>query len=423
MYILPLSQKIIRPYTDKSIAFMLAELQLFIMIFPFADLAAAVPIFKIFNTVANLLNAVLTALSFFYILHLNSVNFRLRDHYVLIVFVALMVISMGWVHPAMAADSKTFVIRTLITILRTFVIVQIFTERPGKFLDILKRFAIIITILSTLFILIYKEESNWFLKEPERHQSFFSSPNNLGQFIAFAFIMINFYKRKELSLPVLLFLDGLLFFEAHKCDSMTSQLGVIVCFAAYNFRFLLRPLFYVWIALGIAIPMYTHHNASTKAEQIEFANRDMTFTGRSDVWDIEFKDMDRLKKNTLGFGAGGYYGETLWHPKSTLDNLEWEPHQGHNGYLDIRVMMGIVGLVLLIIFLLEFIETLFVKKKILEDVTFFLPLIIIINNFTETSLFRTRHFYFVIFMGIYWYVKQKNILPAVHKKQSEAEPA
>jgi O-antigen ligase len=405
MYALNLQARAVKPYTHKVLAILLAEVQLFIMIFPFADLFAALPQFNM-NPVVNLLNALLTGLSLLYIVHVKTLKLRLADHWLLLTYLLLLIISTYWVDPSMLSDSENYTSRTLLTVVRALVIVLVFLERPGQFLIVLRKFAIVMTILSALFILIYPEESNWALKEPERHQSFFSSPNNLGQFIAFAFIIINFFNRKSNSLKTILILNALLFFEAHKCDSVTSQTGVMICAAAYFFRFILRPMFYVAMALAIGVPIYTHMRQASNAEQIEFANRDMTFTGRSDVWDIEFNDLSANHREALGFGSGGYWGEKIYHPKSTINELDWEPHQGHNGYLDIRIMTGYVGLIIVVLFLINFIAKLF-RRKDLEDVVYFIPMIILINNLTEASLFRTKHFYFVLLMLMYWYTTLK----------------
>lgn len=395
---------LIKPYTDKGLAILLGEVQLFVLMFPFSDLIAALPQLSALKPVISLLTAALAGLSVIYLLHNKYLNLRLDDHYFLLAFLFLFFVSAIWVHPSMQFDAKNYTTRTLFTMMQSLVIVQVLNETPRKFLKVLQRIAVIMTILTAGFIIFFSSESNWILKDPERHQSFFASPNNLGQFLAFALIMINFYNGNKIKIPFIIVLNLLLLYSAYKCNSMTSQIGAYLCIGAYFFKFLLRPMFYIMICMGIGIPLYTHFIQGKNTETVEFANRDLTFTGRSDVWDIQFDDLKRSRNGLLGFGAGGYWGEVKYHPYSTIEQLDWEPHQGHNGYLDIRLMLGIVGLIMLVLFLLNFIQKMFNKRDLLEPVILFIPFIIIINNFTESSLFRARHFYFLLFMLMYWYV-------------------
>jgi hypothetical protein len=396
-----------KPYTDKYLAFLLGEVQLFLMLFPFTDFF--VTFGRWFNAmpIINLLSSLLLGLSVFYLLHVKKIGIKTNEHYLLFAFCAFMVVSLYWVDPYMKGDAKSYVIRTILTVIQTLAIVQVFSERGDQLLHSLKRFAIIVTVMSFLFINLFPDDSNWFLKSPERHQSFFSSPNNLGQFLAFAFIIINFYRWKENGIKALVLLNLLLVFIAYKCDSMTSQIGVFICIAAYHFRFLLKILYPLVIAAGIGLTLFTHYRQNNNAEQVEFANRDMTFTGRSDVWDILINDMERNHKTIWGVGAGGYWGVEKTFPNNTIELLDWEPRQGHNGWLDIRVMLGWVGLGVLVIFLLHFLYGLYQKKRV-ETILFFIPLIILINNMTESTLFRAKHFYFVLFMLIYWYAAFKH---------------
>ncbi len=402
---------LIRPYTDKALAIILGEIQLFVLMFPFSDLIAALPQLSALKPLISLLTMALLGLSVIYLLHNKYLNLRLDDHYFLLTFLLLFFVSAIWVHPAMAADANNYTMRTLFTMIQSLVIVQVLNETPRKFLRVLQRIAVIMTVLTAGFIFLFPSESNWVLKDPERHQSFFASPNNLGQFLAFALITINFYNGNKIKLPFIILLNLLLVYSAYKCNSMTSQIGAYLCIAAYFFKFILQPMYYVMIFMGIGIPLYTHFIQGTNVEKIEYVDRDLTFTGRSDVWDIQFNDLKRSRNDLLGFGAGGYWGEVKYHPVATIEQLDWEPHQGHNGYLDIRLMLGIVGLVLLVLFLLNFIQKMFNKSDLLEPVILFIPFIIIINNFTESSLFRARHFYFLLFMLMYWYVTRVKLFP------------
>ena len=413
MYAITLSRKLVKPYTDVWLSIFLGEVQLFMLMFPYSDFFTALPQYSALGPVFTIVSSMVTLMSIFYLLHSRNIILDVRDHYWLLILMGFFLVSMTWVDADMWSESTFFMSRTTFTLVQTLTIVLVLEERgKGVFLDTLKKIAILLMIMSLAFMILYPDESNWSVKEPVRDESFFASPNNLGQFLAISFIMINFYKRKEYNIFIVILLNVFMVYQALRCNSMTSQVGVMLCFAAYHFKRILRPLYYVIIALGIGLPIFTHLNSDPNAEKVKYANRDLTFTGRSDVWDVLLNDINTNHKEIFGFGGGGYWGnepgDLQATPKSTIGELEWA-RQGHNGYLDIRVIGGFVGLTLMVIFLIHFISILFRKEKEenIESVLLFIPFIVMINNMTESSLFRNKHFYFVMFMLVYWYVNLK----------------
>ena len=403
--------KIAKPYTDAWLSLILGEVQLFLLMFPYQDLASALPQFNILESVFSLISDGLIALSFVYFLHSRQLNFNMKNHGWLLMVMGYFFISSMWTDPYMEKEKIFYLSRTSFCIIQTLVIIQVFSERASDaFLDALKKIAIVITILSFLFILVFPDASNWVVKDPVRDESFFASPNNLGQFLAIAFILINFYKTNRIQWFFLILLNAVLVYQAIRCNSMTSQAGVVICLVAFLFKPLLKPLYFLVILLGICIPIFTHQYLGNNADRKILGDRDLTFTGRSEVWDVLQNDLKRNHHDIFGFGAGGYWGNEPGKlqaiPVSTIGNLEWA-RQGHNGYLDIRVMGGIVGLAIVVFFLFNFINFIY-KKKELPTVALFIPFIILFNNITESTLFRNKHFYFVIFMLLYWFITRIN---------------
>jgi O-antigen ligase len=74
--------------------------------------------------------------------------------------------------------------------------------------------------------------------------------------------------------------------------------------------------------------------------------RDETLTGRTDIWRVLFQVAARSP--IVGLGYGGFWG---LHPEITS---QIQVPQGHNGYLDVYVELGAVGIALLTVFLLAY---------------------------------------------------------------------
>jgi hypothetical protein len=421
-----ISQDILKPsytYTGKGLGFLLGEFNLFFLLFPFADFFIT---FGKWINLTSVTNATGTGLGFLSLGYLFFAAKKIRLNwnlaFSLFLYATVIAISFYWVDPAMKDDAKNHTIRTILTIFQTLVIVKIFFEKGDEYVfDVLKRMAIIIGVLSCFSIMLFPAESSWTIDDTGRKQSFFSSPNNLGQFLSFAFLIINFYKRSHLSLWIVLLLNGMIIYQAIECDSKTSLTGGLVCVALYHLRFLIRPFLLFVIGAGLYLPFYTQQFEKGEAEKIEFAKRDMTFTGRSDVWDIMIRDQRDNNKNLLGFGSGGYWGEKDYHPKARMHELEWEPHQGHNGYLDTRMATGIVGIMLFMLFLYQYFTNIFRVMNNRNIVMLFVSIIFCINNITETSFFRGKHFFFVLLMLFFWYTVFKQSIGTNDEEDEEEE--
>jgi exopolysaccharide production protein ExoQ len=132
--------------------------------------------------------------------------------------------------------------------------------------------------------------------------------------------------------------------------------------------------------------------------------RDMTFTGRTGLWqDL----LDNAKKNPiLGVGYGAFWVGHIGYEMYPLENWsrvtpEWRPGEGHNGYIDVYVDLGVLGVVLIVLILgsafsgaLDDLQSHFELGRIRLT----LLLAIILNNFTESSFLRGTHSLWFVFL-------------------------
>ncbi|GAB4091707.1 O-antigen ligase family protein [Flaviaesturariibacter terrae] len=388
--------------TSKPVAFLLGPLQLFLFLLPTGALFAAIPALAPLDAVINFLSFVLICLSVAYLFFSDEIRVSLAGSGALFLFLAFALLSMFWVLPGMKANASHQLTRMLLTVLQCYVIVNVLGR--ARLFDVLKQFAIGFALGNLAFMILFPGQAAWNMEDSSRIQGLFSSPNNMGQFLAFAFIVINFHKREGIPLALLLLLDAAIVYQMLKCDSMTSLGGVIVLFVCFQLRFLLKPLFVVIIAVGIIVP-YLDKIRGTTSTPLGVNNRDMTFTGRTGVWEILRDDLAEQHRMTEGFGYGGYWlTQDEYNPYSHIHELEWWPGQGHNGYMDILVNTGIIGLVLVVFFLLRMVASIFRRASFDEPVLYFIPLIVLINNITEASLFREKHLYFVLLCLVFWYL-------------------
>ena len=78
--------------------------------------------------------------------------------------------------------------------------------------------------------------------------------------------------------------------------------------------------------------------------------RDITQTGRTEIWEVAMTQLMQ-KSPILGFGRG-----TFWAPNSAFARAagaavghQYIPPTAHNGYLDLALEIGFLGLVIFLI--------------------------------------------------------------------------
>ena len=121
--------------------------------------------------------------------------------------------------------------------------------------------------------------------------------------------------------------------------------------------------------------------------------REIGFTGRSDVWTVV------LALNTNPLVGTGYESFWLGDRLLTLWTVfQWHPTQAHNGYLEIYLNLGFVGLALVVGFLLSSYRHIW-SSPTLELLSFSLAMwcVLVIYNVTEAA-FKANVLWLVFFM-------------------------
>lgn len=128
------------------------------------------------------------------------------------------------------------------------------------------------------------------------------------------------------------------------------------------------------------------------------AGKDLTFTGRVDLWlDIWEEAQKHL---FLGTGFQGFWVITSDKIEQLFEIYIWLPLQAHNGYLDIINEVGIIGMVLFSFIIVNYFTSLSKLKRRSIWKWFFIGALII--NFSESTLIRPKHIIGVLFIFSYF---------------------
>ncbi|SOD91813.1 O-antigen ligase family protein [Spirosoma fluviale] len=127
--------------------------------------------------------------------------------------------------------------------------------------------------------------------------------------------------------------------------------------------------------------------------------KDDSFSGRLPLWVMLMGYID--KSMLLGYGYSAF-----WVPKILANDIwidaTWAPQQGHNGFIDITLQLGVTGLAGLIIVLFKgFSRSVSLIKNNPDNRNYWYILILInltIVSFTETFILKYNNIYWLMFL-------------------------
>jgi O-antigen ligase len=174
------------------------------------------------------------------------------------------------------------------------------------------------------------------------------------------------------------------------------------------------------LSLGIVVP--ASYLLWSYSEDIALLlNRDLTLTGRLELWQALLPI--GWKQSLTGYGFGAFWLDPFQMMDVDISLLRsrfrWGTH-AHNGYLDTWLELGFVGLGLICVLLIWVLWYNFPKiktKQSLQEFTIILFVIfLLIQNFSETILLETG-----LSMSVYWIILSWAYFNTVQNKRLRYE--
>ncbi len=222
----------------------------------------------------------------------------------------------------------------------------------------------------------------------------------LAVFMGLISIALLFGANSSTSILTFLFLIGIAFFLSF--DRIFKPIGIgrtISVLLIISFFLIVISIMYFIPELEKVIPA--------------LFGKDTTFSGRTDLWEYLLSEISVNPIIGIGYQA-------FWVPESRnilflYKSFVWLPNEAHNGYLDIYLQLGFVGLSLVVMMLIKYFISFF--KVIKPHPWIWFIIITIIINFQESTILRpirTIDFififsYLIVFVNYYkpfvWDVK------------------
>lgn len=317
-----------------------------------------------------------------------------------------------WLLPALAilsilwSGAPTISFRRAVALAGSFVFgVYLATRYPRV---MLLRFLLVISLIAIVLSFIVSAALPAYSIDPlsGAWQGVFGQKNQLGQFMALSAALWLLYavtcKRYRL-LAGFGALSVVLMLLSRSATAVVIFAGLIAVLAVVRLLRVRSPLALPILLLVTLIVGYVAmRTASDPAGVLAALGRDSSLTGRTQLWSLVWQ-MIRARF-WLGYGYGGFWLGFEGPSGPVWLATGWEPPSAHNGFLDLMLDLGVVGLIVLVPALIATLRygcALAVRGRTL-DAAF--PLIflvfILISNMTESYLVAYNSLSWVLFVAI-----------------------
>jgi exopolysaccharide production protein ExoQ len=205
---------------------------------------------------------------------------------------------------------------------------------------------ILLSLLAQIFLPGLLPQVN---ADPSAWQGAFGQKNMFGKIVvlgAAAFLCRPRHSRRDTVLiAVLMVIAGALIVLAHSMSSLVELVALVVIFRMLGvLRW--RPsklIITTFLILSITIPMLflTVNNFASLTAAL---GRDATLTGRTELW--RFATQSIRSRPILGYGYGVFWDASSQEAALIRSTIKWDAPSAHNGYMDLLLGVGVVGLLL-----------------------------------------------------------------------------
>jgi exopolysaccharide production protein ExoQ len=202
--------------------------------------------------------------------------------------------------------------------------------------------------------------------------------------------------------------------------SSLTVLGILPLYSIWRWRNpLFLPFFIMTVTLGSVAALWLFSQAEAI---LGAAGRDFTFTGRTELWALLLQMIQ--KHPWLGYGYSAFWMGWKGESGRVWSLLIWEPTYAHNGYLQLGLDLGLLGITVFVLgFLIYFGRALTWARANqtmegmfpLAYLTFLLP-----YNVTDSIILQQNNIFWVLYVStVLSMVVQRNVHFLPSAKESE----
>lgn len=241
-------------------------------------------------------------------------------------------------------------------------------------------------------------------------QGIYVNKNNLGCFMALSaitwliFSLISTSKAKRLGGLCFCGFSLVLLYFSKSTTSLVIFFMLLIITLFYlicrHYKPRLRLLFtfiLIFSTVCLIIGLISNIDISLTA-----MGKDATISGRTKLWYVVWQMIQQ--RPWLGYGYNAFWLEWNGPSRAIWRVLTWNPPHAHNGYLDVWLQIGFVGLVLFILsFAINFyraIINVLRNDSIVKMFTLLILTFLLVHNITESTILKQNNIFWVLYTAV-----------------------
>jgi O-antigen ligase len=235
-------------------------------------------------------------------------------------------------------------------------------------------------------------------------QGVFPQKNELARVMVLAIFVFLFVRPKRFhSLRWLGFAGSLALLFLSR--SITGMIACAIIFATLPLYKLIRARFNVVIpatlGIGLLLAGLLFILMTDTAQAFQLVNRSSDLSGRTELWSALMVSIS--KRPWLGYGFSAFWQGTKGESGSVLDAAGWRAGYAHNGFLDIVLQLGVIGIATFAVgYLVSWRRALRFQSRVQGPVPVWLCtylVYLLIYNLTEGALMTVHSIFWVLYIS------------------------
>lgn len=275
---------------------------------------------------------------------------RMAMRFRLFTLLALMTVaSAAW--SQQPAHSLVFGCCYLIDTLFAFYLVCRF--EPDELMQVLEWLLLLLCVTSVVMVVAFPQygRSQLDVRNPGAWAGIFSSRGSASRaylYLITASVML-WHKQRTLRRTLMFLLAMLMVMNAHVVTTMLmlALFVTYLCIQRFTHTLARRTSFAVLLTLIVGTAAGAALLYPVLPALLQAVGRDPTLTGRTDIWAVLIQSV--MKRPLLGYGFYAFWQGLKGESGVVIHRLNWTFGYAHNGYLEISLQLGLIGLVLFLV--------------------------------------------------------------------------
>jgi O-antigen ligase len=181
--------------------------------------------------------------------------------------------------------------------------------------------------------------------------------------------------------------------------ALAALLALSALYRALRWHFTVAlPIVISVVLVGSGIALWLVSNSE---EILVAMGKDPTLTGRTPMWEAISASI--AARPWLGYGYSAFWMGRSGPSAPVIEAIEWVTPHAHNGYLDVALQLGLVGLALFIVALAAAVPRAVAGLRATPTAEGLWPMVflsyMVLYNFTETTLLQQNNVYWALFVA------------------------